>query len=142
KNPPHEAQEIRGYVLSDWSRSKANGQYGSKDIAFSAHLHLLFPTWLNLALTYRSIYEPAEIPNLEFPRWTISSAIQRAILYGPAVFFLPISGIAVRKKKEHLSFDVHRNIAPALFKALYGFQRCPKQLGHLVLSFSQVPSNS
>jgi hypothetical protein len=86
-------------------------------------LHLLFPAFLRLSFTDRSIDEPAEMPELKFPGRTPASLLSRTFSHIPAAELRSTRRIVVSKKKQHLPFDVYGNFSPALFKALHSFKR-------------------
>jgi hypothetical protein len=104
-------------------------------------LHLLFPALLRFSLADRSVDEPAEMPELEFPRRTLAFLLNRAFSYVPAPAFRSPPRIAVSEKKQHLSLDMNRDFSPALFKALHSFKRSSQQLRHLFLGLVQLASN-
>ena len=110
--------------------------------AFSTALHLLLPALLRFSLTDRSIDEPAKMPELKFPSWTLPFLLYRAFSQTPAAPLFPTWGIAVGEKKQHLSLDMDRNSSPALFKALYSLERSSQQLGHLFLRLSKTAPDS
>jgi hypothetical protein len=107
-------------------------------LTLAAYPHFPLPVRLRLSLAYGSIDEPAEVPDLEFPRGTIFFGLSRAVLNGPASPVFVVLRQLVGKKKQDLSFYMAGNFSPTLLKALYGFERGPKQLSHLALSFSQL----
>jgi hypothetical protein len=87
--------------------------------------HLLFPTLFRFSLADRSVNEPAEMPELEFPRRTLAFLLDRAFSYAPAPVIRSTPRIAVSEKKQHLSLDMNRNFSTALLKALYSLERSP-----------------
>jgi hypothetical protein len=104
-----------------------------KDLAFSTDLHLLTPVLLRLPAADRPVDKPAEMACLEFPRRASFAGLGRTIPNVPAgpnplhVRFLH------RQQKQHLSFNVHGNLAPPLLEALNRLDRGPEQFGKLLL---------
>jgi hypothetical protein len=92
-------------------------------LALSAHLDLLVPAFLHLALTDGPIDKPAKLPALKFPCRAISSDLHGTLSYHPTGLVPFVMGPHDGQKKEHLSFDMHRDISPSLLKTLYGFRR-------------------
>ena len=90
----------------------------------SAHLHLLVPALLNLALTDGPIDKPAKLSTLKFPCRAISSDLHRTFPYYPTgcVSFI-IMGPLHGQEKEHLSFNMHRDVPPSLLVTLYSLER-------------------
>ena len=123
-------------------RPSGHGEHGLEYPAFSTTSHLLLPALLRFSLTDRSIDEPTEMPELKFPGWTLALLLNRAFSQTPAALLLPACGVAVSKKKQHLSLDMDRNSSPALFKALYSLERSSQQLGHLFLRFPKTAPDS
>jgi hypothetical protein len=116
-------------------------QCSSEYFTLSAHLYLLVPAFLHLALTDGPVDKPAKLPPLKFPCRAISSGLRRTPSYYPTVGFPFIMGPLHGKKKKHLSFNMHGDVPPSLLETLYGFERSTQYLCHLALSFSQMASN-
>jgi hypothetical protein len=98
-------------------------QHRSEYLAFSAHLHLLVPAFLHLALTDRPVDKPAKMPTLKFPRRAISPDLHGTFSYHPTGSVPFIMAPSHDQEEEHLSFNMHRDFPPSLLKTLYGFKR-------------------
>jgi len=72
-------------------------------------------------MAYRSINKPAQVSTVEFPRRAGFPDFHGTFFYNPTGLLLPISISLHRKKKEHLSLNMHRNISPFLLEALHCF---------------------
>jgi hypothetical protein len=92
-------------------------------LTLPAQFHLLWPAVLNVTVTDRPVNEPTEMPGLKFPRRAAASRIPGTISHHPTGF-LPFPGEGLQgQKKKGLSFSMERDLSPALFKALDGFER-------------------
>jgi hypothetical protein len=118
-----------------------NREHGLKYLTPSAYPHFLLPSRLHLSLTDSAVDEPAEVPKLELPCWTVFLGMDRAVLNGPASPVFVVLSQLVGEKKQGLSLYMPGNSSPALLKALHGFDRCPQQLSNLALSFSQLTTD-
>jgi hypothetical protein len=102
-----------------------------------ADFHFFAPAFLRLALTNRSVDEPAEMPGPELPCRTTLSGLTGAIFDQPtgATSFCP--ELFQGKKKQRLAFSIDGYFSQSLLKALDGSDGNTQQLGHLFLGFSQ-----
>jgi hypothetical protein len=98
-------------------------QNRSEYLAFSAHLHLLVPAFLHLALADRPVDKPAKMPTLKFPRRAIFSDLHGTFSYHPTGSVPFIMTPFHDQEEEYLSFNMHGDVPPSLLKTLYGFKR-------------------
>ena len=92
-------------------------------------------------MTYRPVDEPAEVTTLKLPRRALLPGFYWALFNVPTGLMRTFSGGFLCQEKQHLPFDMDRNLSPALLKALYGLEGRTKQLGHLALSLSKSASD-
>jgi hypothetical protein len=92
-------------------------------------------------MTYRPVDKPAEMPALKLPRRALLPCFYRAVFNIPAGLMRTFSGGFLCQEKQHLPFDMDRNLSPALLKALYSLEGCTEQLGHLTLRLSEYASD-
>jgi hypothetical protein len=114
---------------------------GAKDFAFSASLDFSRPSPIHLPLTTGTRDEPAEMPDLKFPRRAFLPVLQATVLNLPAgaeVLLPSFHG----QQKEHLPFHMGRHPAPPLLDALNRPEGNAQKLSHLLLGFLQTPTES
>jgi hypothetical protein len=128
---PNEGKDISGPqpLSCPW-------QHALEHPALPAHLHLPLPAFLHLAVADCSINKPTKMPSLEFPCWTFPLNFHGALLHHPAGYTLSARRFFRGHKKENLTLNMHWDVPPTLFETLYGFERDPQQLCHLILSLS------
>lgn len=112
-------------------------QFG-EDFTAPTNGHFIFPCFLGLALTYRSVDEPAEFTGLKLPGRAAFLSAFGTIFHSPTRFgwlmtIFPEPG----KKKEYLSLNMGRHGTPTLFIAVNGFDRDAKKFRQTFLGFVQ-----
>jgi hypothetical protein len=112
--------------------------YGlSKNFAASTDFHLLGPTPLRLSPADCPIDKPAEVPQVKFPRRADFPNFRRTVPNIPTGAEFPARPAPIGYQKERLPFDVHRDLAPSLFKALHGLEGGSEKSGHLLLGLPE-----
>jgi hypothetical protein len=109
-----------------------------ENLAGAANFHLIIPTFVNAAVTDRTIDKPAQIAAFKFPGGTLFLLLRRAVFNSPAGFAAFAAAIFARQQKVHLPLNSRRYRPPALFIAVNGLQGGPQQLRHLFLGFVQL----
>ncbi len=127
--------------LAPFLASNPQRQHRLVNFAVSAYFHLLFPASLGRAPADRSVDEPAKVSGIELPCRAILPVLRWTAARQPAGLGL-LGGAALEcQKKQDLALDIHRNVPPALLEALNGLGRNTQNLCHLVLSFSEMPTD-
>jgi hypothetical protein len=114
---------------------------GAKDFASPASLDFSRPSPINLPLTTGAGDEPAEMPDLKFPRRAFLPVLQATVLNLPAGAEV-LHPFFHGQEKQHQPFDVPGDSPPPLLETLDGPDRGPQELGHLFLGFLQAPTKS
>jgi hypothetical protein len=110
---------------------------GAKDFAFSASFDFSRPSPIHLPLTTGTRDEPAEMPDLKFPRRAFLPVLQAAVLNLPAgaeVFHPFFHG----QQEKHLPFHMGRYPAPPLLETLNRPEGNAQELGQLFLRLPEA----
>lgn len=104
-----------------------------QDLTLTADAHFVLPAALCLTFADGTVDEPAKLSSLKLPGWTFFAAADRTFFYYPAWFWFFLFDTDSGQEKEYLPFHMGGNRAPALFIAVYGFNRNANQFSQLLL---------